>query len=1172
MSNTLKARLKIAAVTVATTVSISGALVALPQIAKADAISDLLAQIAQLQAQIQALQGGSTGGMGTGLSLTQNLQRGSSGQQVTDLQTALKTDATVYPEGLVTGFFGALTEKAVQRFQAKYSIVSSGTPATTGYGRVGPKTRAKLNEVFGGTGGGTTGGGTGTGTGGGTTTAGSGLTVSAAAQPSETLAPENAARVPFTRITLTASNDGDVTVKSITVKREGLGDDAVFADIILLDENGQQIGNSKNLNSNHQTSLDKAFIVPKGTSKTLTIAGNMASSLDNYAGQIVKLSVVAVDAGSATVSGSLPIVGNGMTMNGNLTLGSATMSRGATDPGANASSKEVGTVGYTFSGVKLTAGSGEDLSVKSIRFNQSGSASEGDLKNVVIIANGVSYPATVSGDYYYASFGDGITVVKGGNLDISIKGDIVSGSSRTIIMDVEKRTDIVSMGKLYGYYITPAAGSNTSATAGGFSAANVEPYYKGYTVTVGTGTLRIEKSNAVAAGNVAVEINGTNIGAFTFEAKGENVQITNFPLNFTFSGTGTSSDVTSVQIVDSNGSVVAGPKDPSSGVVTFTDTWTVPSGTNVYKVQAKLDSTFVTNDTITVAVLPSGITAKGEVTGKSVTPTPSTYTQANTMTVRAAALSVSVSPSPVAQTIVRGINGFLFSKIQYDASNSGEDVRVTSQAITFTTSATADADDLNNCIAYDGTTALNTGSNVTNPSGNAVGADPTATMTFDNQLIVPKGSTKTVDIKCNIANSFVAGQTISVGVATGQDTNATGVTTGNSITESVTQGLGSTMTVQSGGSFTIALDTSSPAERWGIAGSADQVMTVLKVHATNEAMRLERIQLTFSSTTASTTDFTKVTLWDGATKVGEAVFAGSATLATSTLSGDFIVPKDGDKLLTVKADLASVGTSQPGTSGHLLAISLNGIATTSTSAIGQSSGSSFNSSTASDVNGNGVRLVKAYPTLTRMSIPSNTLTNGSMILYRFSVTAPSSGDVGLFKFTFSVSSTTAATTSNFYVYGYSDSGFSVTPAGYTSPLNARQVDTIGEDSLNGAASTTEVEVYFDPVTNSSSAPNGEAIQVPAGTTRYFELRGTVASATAGDAITVNLLGDAAYFTLTSNRFVEPAGTVDAITTNNDFVWSPNTTSTSATTTNDWTNGFRLPGLGSTNMESQIISK
>lgn len=74
------------------------------------------------------------------------LQRGSRGEDVKQLQEFLKQYSDTYPEGLVTGYFGSLTETAVQRFQTKFQIVSSGSPVTTGYGLVGPKTRAKLNE------------------------------------------------------------------------------------------------------------------------------------------------------------------------------------------------------------------------------------------------------------------------------------------------------------------------------------------------------------------------------------------------------------------------------------------------------------------------------------------------------------------------------------------------------------------------------------------------------------------------------------------------------------------------------------------------------------------------------------------------------------------------------------------------------------------------------------------------------------------------------------------------------------------------------------------------------------------------------------------------------------------------------------------------------------------
>lgn len=1139
MSKSFSTKLKIAVITTATTVSMTGALVILPNIAHA------------------------------ALNLTTSLSRGSRGAQVTALQEALKTDASLYPEGLVTGFYGALTEKAVQRFQAKQGIVSSGTPASTGYGRVGPKTRASLNSVF---------GGVTTPAPGGTpapTPAGSGLTVSAPAQSAETLAPENASRLPFVRLNLAASSDGDVTVKSITVRREGLADDSAFDSIILLDEDGMQIGNSKTLGSDHQVRLDGQFTVKKGTTKALTVAANMAADLDQEAGQVARLAVTAIDAGSASVSGSLPISSNGMTINGTLTIGTfASPVKGATDPSADRDI-EVGSKAFVFSAVKFTAGSAEDVLLKSIRWEQSGSASADDLKNVKIVVGSTEYDAKTDGDKYWATFGDGVTVLKGGNVEIAIKGDVEGGSNRTITFDIEKKQDIVALGKLYGYNLTPGGGSAGACTDGNFS-SNTEPYYCAYDHTIKVGTLRGEKSNTVAAGNVAVDVSNVDLGAFTFEAKGEPIQVSNSVIHFAFSGTGTSSDITSVRLVDSTGATVAGPKDPSSGIVTFTDTWTIPAGVNTYKVQGKLDTSFVTNNTVAVSIVPGNMTAKGESTGKSITPTPSTAVAANTQTVRAAALAVSVAPSPIAQNVVEGINGFLFAKFQYDASNSGEDIRVTSQALTITTSAAADADNLNTCQAFDGTLALNTGSNVHNPSGNAAGADPTATLTFDNHLIIPKGTTKTIDIKCNISSGFAADDTIAIGIAASQDTAATGVTTGTTVTETLTTSTGQVMTIKAGGSFTIAKDTSSPTERWGIAGSIDQVATVFKLHATDEALKLERMHLTFSSSTASTTDFTKVSLWDGATKVGEAVFAGSATLATSTLSSDFIIPKDGDKLLTAKVDLANVGTAQAGTAGRLLAIDFNGTATTSTRAIGQSSGSAFNVTTATDVNGDGIRLAKSYPTLAKLAVPTNTLANGTMTLYRFSVTAPSAGDVGLYKFTFDVSSTTVATTSNFYVYGYSDSAFSV-QAYANNPLNARQVDIVGENSNNDtgflpAASTTEVAVYFDPATASATNPNAEAIQVPAGTTRYFELRATVSGATAGDAINVSLLGDAAFSVQTAAERMVSGNTVDVQTTNNDFIWSPNTTTTAATTTNDWANGFRLPGLPSTNMEQQTFSK
>ena len=82
------------------------------------------------------------------LNLTHGLGVGSTGEDVRSLQEALATMPDVYPEGLVTGRYGALTKAAVGRFQMKYGVVSS--ESDTGYGYMGPKTRAKLQEVFSG--------------------------------------------------------------------------------------------------------------------------------------------------------------------------------------------------------------------------------------------------------------------------------------------------------------------------------------------------------------------------------------------------------------------------------------------------------------------------------------------------------------------------------------------------------------------------------------------------------------------------------------------------------------------------------------------------------------------------------------------------------------------------------------------------------------------------------------------------------------------------------------------------------------------------------------------------------------------------------------------------------------------------------------------------------------
>ena len=51
---------------------------------------------------------------------------GQRSDEVKDIQEVLKTDKTVYPEGLVTGYFGQATQRAVTKIQAKCGLPQTG--------------------------------------------------------------------------------------------------------------------------------------------------------------------------------------------------------------------------------------------------------------------------------------------------------------------------------------------------------------------------------------------------------------------------------------------------------------------------------------------------------------------------------------------------------------------------------------------------------------------------------------------------------------------------------------------------------------------------------------------------------------------------------------------------------------------------------------------------------------------------------------------------------------------------------------------------------------------------------------------------------------------------------------------------------------------------------------
>ena len=75
--------------------------------------------------------------------LTRYLSVGMSGSDVSAAQSFLAQDATLYPQGLVTGYFGSLTKSAVINFQVRNDIVANS--GSVGAGRIGPATLPVMN-------------------------------------------------------------------------------------------------------------------------------------------------------------------------------------------------------------------------------------------------------------------------------------------------------------------------------------------------------------------------------------------------------------------------------------------------------------------------------------------------------------------------------------------------------------------------------------------------------------------------------------------------------------------------------------------------------------------------------------------------------------------------------------------------------------------------------------------------------------------------------------------------------------------------------------------------------------------------------------------------------------------------------------------------------------------
>ncbi|MEY4723170.1 MAG: hypothetical protein RLZZ324_683, partial [Candidatus Parcubacteria bacterium] len=653
----------------------------------------------------------------------------------------------------------------------------------------------------------------------------------------------------------------------------------------------------------------------------------------------------------------------------------------------------------------------------------------------------------------------------------------------------------------------------------------------------------------------------------------------------------TDAKVTDIKIVDTaSGSTVAGPKDATATATTtetytFTETYNLSAGqTRTFKVTADIANNVGSMTALKATLNAFGATAVRNLDTSTYLGTsdivPSSAIAGNTHQIKTPSLTIGLASTPVTQTYIQGVQGAQVAGVTIKAGDAG-DVKVNSLQFqgridTNNASATCSvspdgtfangrenaacssvADVVSTMKLWSGSTQIGS---TKSPSSNAT-AGQGGLVTFDNlNLTVPKGQTITLTLSANLASSISdLNDAIDFQLANSGVT-ATDVD-GNSITATGGTVDGANMTIAAAGSVTVALAPDDSESEAGllVGGASNAVLAKYKFNATNEELKLSKARFVVSGPTA----VTAVSLYDGSTLVGgPSSVDGSGNADFSSMN--FVIPKDGSKVLTVKGNLNTVGSSGAA-SGTLATVTLDNFGSSLFEVRGTSAGSStlLTTAGAADTAGRAKVLRRTKPTLSLVSLPTSTLSSGEQVVMRFTVSADAAGDVAFRSLTLpgtiSAAPGVAAIAGNSSVRRVGDS-----------------TNLAGTSSVAGAGCTATTA---GACTISISFANDEV--VAAGTSRTYDVRETISGTLiSGDSVSFKIDGEPSIVVETNDL----TGTAPSLEINGvarKFTWSdmsaaPHIDSVDVANdgggdiaSTDWTNGSYVKVLPT---DTQVLTK
>jgi hypothetical protein len=701
------------------------------------------------------------------------------------------------------------------------------------------------------------------------------------------------------KLTLGASSATNVT--GITLTKTGLIANTNVTGVSVWDAQGNRHGDvMTSLTSDNKVTVSFGaypIVVAAGGSEALLVAVNIATTANSG---LVGFSVSAATdvLSNGTVGGSFPVTGNQMSIiDGNASLAAYTVTGqsvggSANQPASTASGNaDIGNVQKEVAKFRFTETSGnEDLEISRLTFYAAGTVQDSDLANVSVYAPDgtlLGNGGSLSNRYVTVKFATKYTVPKSTNRDLSVKVDVIGGSTRNFNVHLQNDYDMLVKGLSTGFFVLPTSFTDTTSTSAWFN--------------MGSGSLTVNKTASSPAGNISSGASNIVLARFDVKAVGENMELRKMGLGLN-RGNGSVLALTgNVTVRDAaDGTVYLTVAASTAGLYTPAATQHNLSSyinlnanqTKTLEVIGSVNTTATSGNSYVVGI--GNFYAKRASTldfADNLPNATNTSTAANQLTVSATSLTCnrdtamgSVTRAPGATTVIG----------QYICTaGTSEDVRMTNANINFGLLTGMANLMFQNLSLWHGSTQLGTTISSVASSSNA----------FSMDVTVPKNGTVVLQLKALVVSGSSGVVTSSLGTYNfnGKDSGTAG--TGQPVA-------GQQVTVGAGNLYVTAVSDATTISKIYGPSKTDVQLGKWKFTATNDNITLSKLTLTARQAGATAGDLTALgtfgmlSLYDGATKLADASYVTGDVVFTGFSAA---IPMDSYKVLTLKGGTNASG-------------------------------------------------------------------------------------------------------------------------------------------------------------------------------------------------------------------------------------------------------------------------